>query len=290
MDIKHILVIGAGTMGHGISLVAARSGFDVLLVDVTDEILEKAMVQIKRFLDGSVKRGKITQEDLDATLSRIRISTNLKEEAREADFLIESVVEDQGIKSNLFSQLNETCKKEIIFATNTSQLSITSLGEASNRPSKFIGMHWFNPPPIMRLIEIPMGLKTSKETVDTVVQLSKKMGKNPFPCKDSPGFIVNRILNPWYNEGMNILDEGVATAEDIDTAVKAGGGFRMGPLELRDMVGLDTALHIHEYLYQRLGNDKFKPPFCLKQLVAAGNLGRKTGKGFFDYTNIKKEQ
>jgi 3-hydroxybutyryl-CoA dehydrogenase len=289
MNIKHILVIGAGTMGHGISLVAAQSGFDVSLVDLNDQILEKAIAQVKRFLDGSVKRAKITQEEYDSTLSRIHISTNLAEEAKKADFLIETIVEDQEIKSNMFSELDEICSNEIIFATNTSQLSITSLGEASKRPGRFIGMHWFNPPPIMRLIEIPMGLKTSSETLDTVIQLSKKMGKHPFPCKDSPGFIVNRILNPWYNEGMNILDEGVASAEDIDTAVKAGGGFRMGPLELRDMVGLDTALHIHEYLYQRLGNDKFKPPFCLKQLVAAGNLGRKTGKGFFDYTETKKE-
>jgi len=283
MDIKRILVIGAGVMGHGIALVGARSGFNVSLVDMNDEILQKGMDKIQRFLDGSLKREKITQEDRDSALSRIHPTTNLEQEAMKADFLIEAIVENKEVKSNLFAHLNKLCRAETIFASNTSQLSITQLGEASQRPELFIGMHWFNPPALMRLIEIPVGVKTSKETIDTVVELSKKMGKQPFACKDSPGFIVNRILNPWYNEGMNLLDEGVATAADIDTAIKVGGGFRMGPLELRDLVGLDTALHVTEDLYQRLRNDKFKPPMCLRQLVAAGNLGRKTGKGFYEY-------
>lgn len=287
MDIKRILVIGSGVMGHGIALVAARSDFDVSLVDVQEEFLQKGMHEIKRFLDGSLERGKMSQQEVNSTLSHIRTSLNLETEAAEADFVIEAVVENKEVKAILFSQLNKICKPELIFASNTSQLSITELGEASGRPELVIGMHWFNPPPLMRLIEIPVGEKTSRETIETTIEVSRKMGKQPFKCKDSPGFIVNRILNPWYNEGMSLLDEGVATAEDIDIAVKIGGGFRMGPLELRDLVGLDTALHVTEDLYQRLRNDKFRPPACLKNLVAAGKLGRKTGEGFYKYDTKK---
>ncbi|HDM77622.1 MAG TPA: 3-hydroxyacyl-CoA dehydrogenase family protein [Deltaproteobacteria bacterium] len=287
MDIKRILVVGSGVMGHGIALVAARSGFDVSIVDVKEEFLQKGMHGIKRFLSGSVERGKMTQQEADSALSRIRTSVNMEAEAAEADFVIEAVFENKEVKASLFSQLNKICKGETIFASNTSQLSITELGLASGRAELLIGMHWFNPPPLMRLIEIPIGEKTSRETVETTIEVSRKMGKQPFTCKDSPGFIVNRILNPWYNEGMNLLDEGVATAEDIDIAIKVGGGFRMGPLELRDLVGLDTALHVTEDLYQRLGNDKFRPPACLKNLVAAGKLGRKTGEGFYRYDSKK---
>ena len=282
-DIKRILVIGAGVMGHGVALVAARSGFDISMVDLKDEFLQKGMQGIRGFLEGSLKRGKITQEEVDSTLSRICVSTDVHAEAQEADFVFEAVVESKEIKSDLFSRLNTMCEANVIFASNTSQISITELGEASGRPELLIGMHWFNPPPLMSLIEVPIGGKTSLETVETTVALGRKMGKQPFTCKDSPGFIVNRILNPWYNEGMNLLDEGVATAEEIDTAIKAGGGFRMGPLELRDLVGLDTALHVTEDLYQRLRNDKFKPPVGLKALVSAGKFGRKTGEGFYKY-------
>jgi len=287
MDIKRILVIGAGVMGHGVALVAASSGFDVSLVDVKEEFVQRGMKGINGFLDGSLKRGKITQEEVDSILSHIRTSINMEAEAADADFVFEAIFENREAKADLFSRLNKRCKAEAIFASNTSQLSITELGEASGRPELLIGMHWFNPPPLMRLIEIPVGGKTSKKTVETTVELSRKMGKQPFTCKDSPGFVVNRILNPWYNEGMNMLDEGVATAEGIDTAIKVGGGFRMGPLELRDLVGLDTALHVTEDLYQRLRNDKFKPPACLRNLVSAGKYGRKTGEGFYKYDNKK---
>jgi 3-hydroxybutyryl-CoA dehydrogenase len=287
MDIKRILVVGAGVMGHGVALVAARSGFDVSIVDVKEEFLQKGMHGINRFFNASVERGKMTQQEVDSALARIRTSVNLEAESAKADFIIEAIFENKEVKASLFSQLNKICKPGIIFASNTSQLSITELGEASSRPELLIGMHWFNPPPLMRLIEIPVGEKTSRETVETTIEVSRRMGKQPFTCKDSPGFIVNRILNPWYNEGMNLLDEGVATAEDIDIAIKVGGGFRMGPLELRDLVGLDTALHVTEDLYRRLGNDKFKPPACLKNLVAAGKFGRKTGEGFYKYDTKK---
>ena len=283
MDIERILVVGAGIMGHGIALVAARTGFEVSLVDLDEEILKRGRKKIEEFLDGSVKRGKMVKDDADSTLSRIRMSTDIDGEAKGSDFVIEAVVEKRDVKSNLFSALNTVCKPETLFATNTSQLSITELGEMSQRPDRFIGMHWFNPPAIMRLVEIPVGLNTSRETVNAVIELSEKMGKQPFICKDSPGFIVNRILNPWYNEAMKLVDEGVAAVEDIDTAIKVGGGFRMGPLELRDLVGLDTALHVTEDLYERLRNEKFNPPMCLRNLVHGGNLGRKSGKGFYDY-------
>lgn len=283
MDIERILVVGAGIMGHGIALVAARTGFEVSLVDLDEEILTRGRKEIEEFLNGSVKRGKMVKDEVYSTFSRIRMSTDIDEEAKESDFVIEAVVENREVKSNLFSALNTVCKPETIFATNTSQLSITELGENSHRPDRFIGMHWFNPPAIMRLVEIPVGLNTSRETVNTVIELSKKMGKQPFVCKDSPGFIVNRILNPWYNEAMKLVDEGVAAVEDIDTAIKVGGGFRMGPLELRDLVGLDTALHVTDDLYERLRNEKFNPPTCLRDLVHGGNLGRKSGKGFYDY-------
>jgi len=287
MDIKRILVVGAGVMGHGVALVAARSGFDVSIVDVKEEFLQKGMHGINRFFNASVERGKMNQQEVDSALSRIRTSVNMEAEAAEASFVIEAVFENKEVKVNIFSELNKICKPGTIFASNTSQISITELGLASGRPELLIGMHWFNPPPLMRLIEIPVGEKTSRETVETTIEVSRKMGKQPFTCKDSPGFIVNRILNPWYNEGMNLLDEGVATAEDIDIAIKVGGGFRMGPLELRDLVGLDTALHVTEDLYHRLGNDKFRPPACLKNLVAAGKLGKKTGEGFYRYDSKK---
>jgi 3-hydroxybutyryl-CoA dehydrogenase len=192
-------------------------------------------------------------------------------------------VEEQEIKTNLFKQLNELCSPSVIFASNTSQISITELGRASGRPDRFVGMHWFNPPTLMRLIEIPMGMETTEETVETVKALAHRLGKEPMVCKDSPGFVVNRILNVWYNEGMRLLDEGVASVEDIDRAIRDGGGFRMGPLELRDMVGLDVGLKVTESLYRRLGHEKFRPPECLRQRVAAGHLGRKTGKGFYTY-------
>jgi len=281
--IKRILVIGAGVMGHGVALVAAQRGFDVSLVDLKDEFIEKGMSGIRGFLEGSLKRGKITQEEVDSALARIQTSTDVDGEAAKADFVFEAIIENLKIKSELFARLNKICRPEVIFASNTSMLSVTEMGTASGRPELLIGMHWFNPPTLMRLVEIPVGKGTNQATIDTVVALTRKLGKEPFTCKDSPGFIVNRILNPWYNEGMNMLDEGVATAEAIDTAIKAGGGFRMGPLELRDLVGLDTALHATEDLYQRLRNDKFKPPMGMRELVMAGKYGRKTGEGFYKY-------
>ena len=282
MKIGVIGVIGAGVMGHGIAQIAAQSGLGVILLDIKVEFVEKGMEKIKKFLEEGAKRGKIAEGDVGRIMGSIRGTADMNEIAK-ADLVIEAASEDLNLKKQLFSKLSELCNPQVIFATNTSYQSITELGTASERPEKFVGMHWFNPPQLMRLIEVVRGRGTSDETIDSVVEVCKKLGKVPIVCKDSPGFIVNRIMQPWYNEAMNMLDEGVASAEDIDKALKLGGGFRMGPLEVRDMVGLDTALKGTETIYQQLGDEKFKPPQCLIKNVQAGYLGRKVGKGFYEH-------
>lgn len=282
MAIGVIGVIGAGLMGHGIAQVAAQSGYRVVLNDIKMELVERGLEKIKKFMEEGVKRGKIAKEDIGFVMGRITGTTELKEVSK-ADLVIEAATEDLTLKKHFFSNLSELCDSEVVFATNTSYQSITELGSASKRPEKFVGMHWFNPPQLMRLVEVVRGRGTTDETIDLVVDVCKKLGKVPIVCKDSPGFIVNRILQPWFNEAMNILDEGVASAEDIDKAIKLGGGFRMGPLELRDLIGLDTALKGTETIYQQLGDKKFKPPQCLVKNVQAGYLGRKVGRGFYEY-------
>jgi 3-hydroxybutyryl-CoA dehydrogenase len=282
--IKRVLVTGAGVMGHGIALVCAGSGIVTSLLDTDPKYLEKALSRINKFLDGSVERGKLSQQDAEETLSRISTTTDIEEVAGKADLVIEAIIEDKGAKEKLFRELNGICGPSVIFASNTSQISITELARSSGRPDRFIGMHWFNPPAIMKLIEIPRGMQTSDETVEIIETLAKRLGKTPMVCKDSPGFVVNRILNVWYNEAMRLVDEGAANVEEIDRAIRDGGGFRMGPMQLRDLVGLDTALLISESLFERLGSEKFRPCQCLRDRVAAGHFGRKTGKGFYEYS------
>ena len=244
--------------------------------------VESGLGKVKKFLEEGVKRGKIVQGDVDSIMGRIHGTTDLGEVSK-ADLVIEAATEELALKKQIFSKLSELCDSDVVFATNTSYQSITELGMASKRPEKFVGMHWFNPPQLMRLVEVVRGRGTADETIHLVVEICKKLGKVPIVCKDSPGFIVNRILQPWYNEAMNLLDEGVASAEDIDKAMKRGGGFRMGPLELRDLVGLDTALKGTESIYQQLGDEKFRPPQCLIKNVQAGYFGRKVGRGFYEY-------
>ena len=282
--IKRVLVTGAGVMGHGIALVCAGSGIVTSLLDTDSKYLEKALSKINKFLDGSVERGKLSQQDAEETLSRISTTTDIEEVAGKADLVIEAIIEDKGAKEKLFRDLNGICGPSVIFASNTSQISITELARSSGRPDRFIGMHWFNPPAIMKLIEIPRGMQTSDETVEIIETLAKRLGKTPMVCKDSPGFVVNRILNVWYNEAMRLVDEGAANVEEVDRAIRDGGGFRMGPMQLRDLVGLDTALLISESLFERLGSEKFRPCQCLRDRVAAGHFGRKTGKGFYEYS------
>jgi 3-hydroxybutyryl-CoA dehydrogenase len=282
-EIHRVMVLGAGVMGHGIALVTARSGIRTDLMDMDQAYLDEALSKIDRFLKGSVDRKKMTEEEARDTRERISVTTDVREVADGTDLVIEAIVEKKEIKSQVFKELNEICDPSVIFASNTSQLSITELGRLSGRPDRFIGMHWFNPPPLMKLIEIAKGVQTSDETVDVLVALCKRLDKAPFVCKDSPGFVVNRILNVWYNEGMRLVDEGAADVETVDSAIRDGGGFRMGPMQLRDLVGLDTALMIHSSLYETLGNEKFRPCNCLRDRVAAGHFGRKTGKGFYEY-------
>lgn len=283
MEIKSVSVIGAGVMGHGIAQVIAQAGISVTLRDVKEEFVQKGIKNIEQFLDQGIKRGRLTEEQRKETLARIKGVIDLKEAVQGVDLIIEAIVEDLEEKKQLFRQLDELCPPEVIFASNTSYMSITELAAATKRPDRFIGMHWFNPPQLMRLIEIARAASTTEQTVNAIVELSKKVGKTPAVCKDSPGFVVNRILQPWYNEGMRLLDEGVATAQDIDTALKVGGGFRMGPLELRDLVGLDTGLKGTMAIYEQLRDDKFRPPQCLIKKVQAGHYGRKTKKGFYEY-------
>jgi 3-hydroxybutyryl-CoA dehydrogenase len=283
-EIRRVLVTGAGVMGHGIALVCAGSGIVTSLLDTDSKYLEKALSKINKFLDGSVERGKMSQQDAGETLSRISTTTDFKEVAGKVDLVIEAIIEDKGAKEKLFRDLNGICGPSVIFASNTSQISITELARSSGRPDRFIGMHWFNPPAIMKLIEIPRGMQTSDETVEIIETLAKRLGKTPMVCKDSPGFVVNRILNVWYNEAMRLVDEGAASVEEIDRAIRDGGGFRMGPMQLRDLVGLDTALLISESLFEKLGSEKFRPCQCLRDRVAAGHFGRKTGKGFYEYS------
>lgn len=282
MTASKIGVIGAGVMGHGIAQVAGQAGFSVVLVDINMNLVENGLEKVKKFLVEGVKRGKIVQGDVDSIMGRIHGTTDLGEVSK-TDLVIEAATEELTLKKQIFSKLAELCESNVVFATNTSYQSITELGVASKRPEKFVGMHWFNPPQLMRLVEVVKGRGTSDEAINLVVEICKKLGKVPIVCKDSPGFIVNRILQPWYNEAMNLLDEGVASAEDIDKAMKLGGGFRMGPLELRDLVGLDTALKGTESIYQQLGDEKFRPPQCLIKNVQAGYFGRKVGRGFYEY-------
>jgi len=283
MEIKSIALLGAGTMGHGIAQVCAQAGYQVNLRDVKDEFVEAGISKIRKFLGGSVEKNRITQAEADAVLGKIKGMTDLKEAVKDVDLVIEAIVEDINVKKELYKELDQICRPDTIFASNTSAQSITEMAMVTKRPGKFIGMHWFNPAQLMRGIEVITHDKTSKETVDIMVDLCKKLGKEPGVCKDSPGFMVNRLLQIWFNEGLNMYDEGIAEPQDIDTALKAAYNFRMGPFELRDLVGLDIGIASTTTHYRELMREQFRPPRCLIMKVKAGDLGRKTGKGFYEY-------
>ncbi len=283
MEVKKICVIGAGRMGHGIAQVCAQSGFQVCLQDINEEYVQRGLDRIKGFLQGSVERKKMTQEEVDAVLGRIKTATNLTEAAKDADLVIEAIIEDLEIKRETFRKLHQICAEHTIFASNTSYQCITEMATATKRPDKFLGMHWFNPPQIMRGIEIIRTDKTSQETVDNIVELCKKLGKQPVICRDSPGFIANRLAGCWRNQSLRIYDEGIASFEDIDIALKSAYSFRMGPFEYLDFVGLDLAMIGNEILYRELKSDVFQVPRCHIMKLRAGELGIKTGKGFYQY-------
>ncbi len=281
--IKKVGVVGAGQMGNGISHVFALHGYRVVMYDVSDAQLDKALKTIEKNLGRQVKSGVIKEEQIKETLKNITPTTKL-EDVADVDFCVEAAPENEELKKDLFKKLDETVKEGTILASNTSSISITMLSAQTKRPDKVIGMHFMNPVPVMKLVEVIRGLATSEETYNTVLELARSLDKDPALAKDYPGFIVNRILIPMINEAICVLYEGIATKEDIDKGMKLGTNQPMGPLVLADFIGLDTVLAIQNVLYNGFKDPKFRPCPLLVKMVESGRLGRKVGKGFYDYT------
>ena len=285
MEVKKLGVVGAGAMGSGIAQIAAQIGCDVVMRDIEDAFVERGMKGIDKFLSKSVEKGKLDAKQKETIIGRIKGTTDMGD-LKDVDFVVEAVIEDLDLKKRVFQELDELCRPEIILSSNTSSMSITEIAAATKRPDKVCGMHFFNPVPLMRLVEIIRGYFTSDETVATATDLAKKMGKVTVEVKiDSPGFIVNRIMMPHFLEAIKMVEEGVASVQDIDTAVKNGLNYPMGPFELMDLTGIDIALHVTNYFYKELNKElKWVAPTLLKSMIKANKLGRKTGAGWYDYS------
>ncbi|WP_297633836.1 3-hydroxybutyryl-CoA dehydrogenase [uncultured Clostridium sp.] len=280
---KKVFVLGAGTMGAGIVQAFAQKGHEVIVRDIKDEFVQRGIAGIDKGLTRLVSKGKMTEEVKEEILGRISGTTDMNM-AADCDLVVEAAIENMKIKKEIFAELDKICKPETILASNTSSLSITEVASATGRPDKVIGMHFFNPAPVMKLVEIIRGMATSQETFDAVKELSVAIGKEPVEVAEAPGFVVNRILIPMINEASFILQEGIATVEDIDSAMKFGAGHPMGPLALGDLIGLDVCLAIMDVLYTETGDTKYRASSILRKYVRAGWLGRKSGKGFYDYS------
>jgi 3-hydroxybutyryl-CoA dehydrogenase len=286
---KNITVIGAGTMGNGIAHVFAQSGYDVQLVDISEKALEKAVATITKNMDRMIAREKISEADKNDALARLKTQTDMKSGVQNADLVVEAATENTELKLKIFGEMDQAAPEKAILATNTSSISITKIAAATQRPDKVIGMHFMNPVPVMKLIEVIRGYATSNEVTRTIMELSKKLGKVPVEVNDYPGFVANRILMPMINEAIMSLHEGVAGVEEIDTVMKLGMAHPMGPLQLADFIGLDVCLSILNVLYEGFGNPRYAPCPLLVNMVTAGKLGAKSGEGFYRYTPGSKD-